>query len=150
METDLDFSLVFAQHFLDRVEERLSVSGNNDSNHHKFAEFINILRCFNESNETTASLYLVSQFIRAIIEPKYNLFFNLANLQRVEKFFLPDHPDLADLFLNFLMPSDAVEIGKFMEYFINTNFTKFISKLNICFQKQPAQVFRLSRGNKIF
>lgn len=53
---------------------------------------------------------------------------------------MPDHPELADLFLLFLTPSDAIEIGKFMEHFFQTNFAKFISKLNIFFQKQPAQV----------
>lgn len=60
----------------------------------------------------------------------------------LESVFLPDHPELADLFLYFLTPSDAIEINKFMDYFLKTNLMKFLSKLNIFYQKQPAQVSR--------
>lgn len=53
------FVLVFAQHFMDRVEETFV----NENSHHKFTEFLNILRLFNENqcNENGADLYLVSE-----------------------------------------------------------------------------------------
>lgn len=53
---------------------------------------------------------------------------------------MPDYPELIDLFLYFLTPSDAVEINKSMEHFLKLNMTKFLNKLNVFFQKQPAQV----------
>lgn len=61
-------------------------------------------------------------------------------MQILEKLFMPDYPDLMDLVLYFLQPSDAVEINKAMDYFLKVNFGKFLNKLNIFFQKQPAQV----------
>lgn len=58
----------------------------------------------------------------------------------MEKFFLPDNPELIEIFLTFLLPGDAAQIGKFMEHFMLTNMMNFINKLNIYFNKQPAQV----------
>lgn len=48
---------VFAQHYIDRVEETFA----NDNLHHKFTEFLNILRVFNENQpkQNGADLYLV-------------------------------------------------------------------------------------------
>lgn len=59
-------------------------------------------------------------------------------MQILEKFFMPDYPELMDLVLYFLQPSDAVEINKAMDYFLKVNFGIFLKKLNIL--KQPAQV----------
>lgn len=53
---------------------------------------------------------------------------------------MPDYQDLMELFLYFLMPSDAVKINKLMDYFLKVNLNKFYNKLNVFFQKQPAQV----------
>lgn len=58
----------------------------------------------------------------------------------MEQLFLPEHPELAELFLTFLLPGHATQIGKFMEHFMLTNMNTFINKLNIYFNKQPAQV----------
>lgn len=58
----------------------------------------------------------------------------------MEQLFLPEHPELAELFLTFLLPGHAAQIGKFMEHFMLTNMNNFINKLNIYFNKQPAQV----------
>lgn len=58
----------------------------------------------------------------------------------MEELFLPDHPELAELFLTFLLPGHAAQVGKFMEHFMLTNMNNFINKLNIFFNKQPAQV----------
>lgn len=49
-------ALVFAQRFLDRIEEVFF----NENEHHKFIEFLQILRNFNEQQyQTGAHLYLV-------------------------------------------------------------------------------------------
>lgn len=53
---------------------------------------------------------------------------------------MPNYPELIELFLYFLTPNDAVEINKSMEHFLKLNMSKFLNKLNIFFQKQPAQV----------
>lgn len=58
----------------------------------------------------------------------------------MEQLFLPDHPELVELFLTFLLPGHAAQVGKFMEHFMLTNMNNFINKLNIYFNKQPAQV----------
>lgn len=52
-------SLVFAQRFLDRVEETFI----NENKHHKCVEFLNILRNFREKqqNKSGADLYLASK-----------------------------------------------------------------------------------------
>lgn len=56
---------------------------------------------------------------------------------------MPDHPELAEMFLNFLVPAEAAEIGKFFEHFMITNATNFINKLNVYFSKQPAQIRKI-------
>lgn len=61
----------------------------------------------------------------------------------MEKLFLPDHPELAQVFLTFLLPSEAAEIGKFFEHFMITNMATFINKLNVYFNKQPAQIRKI-------
>lgn len=53
---------------------------------------------------------------------------------------MPDYPELIELFLYFMTPSDAIEINQSMEHFLKVNFSKFLNKLNIFYQKQPAQV----------
>lgn len=51
--------LVFAQRFLDRVEETFF----NENKHHKFFEFVQILRDFSEQQQQSgAQLYLVITF----------------------------------------------------------------------------------------
>jgi len=61
----------------------------------------------------------------------------------VEEILLPNHPELAEVFLNFLLPAEAAEIGKFFEHFMISNATNFINKLNIYFCKQPAQIRKI-------
>lgn len=53
---------------------------------------------------------------------------------------MPDHSDLLNSFLIFLTPEEAVKINKTMDYFLQVNLSKFLNKLNIFYQKQPAQV----------
>lgn len=55
------FELVFAQRFMDRVEETFI----NDNKRHKFAEFLCILRNFSENQQrkSGADLYLVNMYL---------------------------------------------------------------------------------------
>lgn len=55
----------------------------------------------------------------------------------MESILLPNYSDLLDLFLTFLLPEHASEIGKFCEHFMLTNMTELVEKLNFFFQKQP-------------
>lgn len=61
----------------------------------------------------------------------------------METLFLPDYPELAEAFLAFLHPHQAAEVGKFYEHFIENNMRTFINKLNIYFNKQPAQIRKI-------
>lgn len=56
---------------------------------------------------------------------------------------MPDHPELAEIFLTIMLPAHAAQVGKFMEHFMLTNMTTFINKLNIFFSKQPAQIRKI-------
>lgn len=61
----------------------------------------------------------------------------------METLFLPEYPELAEAFLAFLLPHQAAEVGKFYEHFIENNMRTFINKLNIYFNKQPAQIRKI-------
>lgn len=61
----------------------------------------------------------------------------------METLFLPEYPELAERFLAFLQPHQAAEVGKFYEHFIENNMCTFINKLNIYFNKQPAQIRKI-------
>jgi len=61
----------------------------------------------------------------------------------MEKIFLPKYPEFAELFLTFLLPGHAAQIGKFFEHFILTNMNTFLTKLNIYFSKQPTQLKKI-------
>jgi hypothetical protein len=64
--------------------------------------------------------------------------------QKIENLLAPTYPELLDLFLTFLGPGQAAEVGRFFEHFILTNMTTFLDKLNIYFNKQPTQVHMVS------
>lgn len=61
----------------------------------------------------------------------------------MEKIFHPNHPDLLRLFLTFLHPGQAAEVGKFFEHFMLQNMTTFRDKLNTFFAKQPGQIRKI-------
>lgn len=61
----------------------------------------------------------------------------------MENLLLPNYSDLLDLFLTFLLPEHASEIGKFCEHFILTNMTNLIQKLNYFFRKQPSHMRKI-------
>ncbi|XP_064535814.1 uncharacterized protein mute [Drosophila montana] len=106
----------FAYNFYDKVEEAL-LSSNRMEDCHKFNH---LLQTFDPKQDKVVDLYL-----------------------KMEKLLLPDHPELAEVFLNFLLPAEAAELGKYFEYFMITNASNFINKLNIYFCKQPAQIRKI-------
>ncbi|EDW48218.1 GM20022 [Drosophila sechellia] len=107
---------IFAMNFYEKVEEALLSANRLDD----CKKFNSILQNFDPRQEKVSSLYL-----------------------KVEEILLPNHPDLAEVFLNFLLPAEAAEMGKFFEHFMICNATNFINKLNIYFSKQPAQIRKI-------
>ncbi|XP_055374922.1 uncharacterized protein LOC129607773 [Condylostylus longicornis] len=107
---------IYAYNFFEKVEETFVNSGKE----HKFKKFVSILKSFDPENDNAVGLY-----------------------QKLEKLFLPNHPDLIEIFLTFLQPTEAYQAGKFFEHFIVTNMSTFINKLNIYFNKQPAQIRKI-------
>uniref|UniRef100_A0A1I8NTI6 Myb-like domain-containing protein n=1 Tax=Stomoxys calcitrans TaxID=35570 RepID=A0A1I8NTI6_STOCA len=107
---------IYAFNFYEKVEEAFRSSNRPDD----CKKFNSILKSFDPKKDKVSDLY-----------------------HKLEALFLPDHPELAQVFLTFLLPSEAAEIGKFFEHFMITNMTTFINKLNIYFNKQPAQIRKI-------
>lgn len=107
---------IYAQNFYDKVEEKYTSEGKLE----KFEEFVEILNNFDQKNDKVPDLY-----------------------RKLEKLFLPDHPEFAETFISILLPGHAAQIGKFIEHKMATNMNKFCNKLNIYFKKQPAQIRRI-------
>lgn len=63
----------------------------------------------------------------------------------MEKLFYPRHPELSEMFLTFLLPGHAAQVGKFYESWVLTNMNIFANKLSTYFSRQPAQVSFLRR-----
>ncbi|XP_062716936.1 uncharacterized protein LOC109401056 isoform X2 [Aedes albopictus] len=106
----------FAYNFFEKVEETLL----SENKHSMYESFLDILQTFNAAEDRVPDLY-----------------------QKIENLLLEDHPDLVDLFLTFLLPGQAAEVGRFFEHFILTNANDFLAKLNIYFAKQPAQIRKI-------
>jgi len=45
---------------------------------------------------------------------------------------LKEHPDLCEEFVAFLLPEQAMQCGKFMEYLLITKMRDFFRKLEVC------------------
>lgn len=56
---------------------------------------------------------------------------------------MPNYSELMDLFLSFLLPEHAAEIGKFFEHFVLTNMKNLLQKLNLYFNKQPSYLKKI-------
>lgn len=113
----------FAQNFLDRIESIYSPASTTASSQpsaDRYAEFLRILNSFDARTSSAVDLYA-----------------------RCEAFFLPDHPELAEAFLTFLLPSDAARLGRFVDHLIMDNMSHFIGKLQTYLQKQPAQLRKI-------
>lgn len=63
--------------------------------------------------------------------------------QKLEKLLMPNYSDLLDLFLTFLLPEHAAEVGKFFEHFVLNNMKNLLHKLNGFFSKQPSQMKKI-------
>lgn len=61
----------------------------------------------------------------------------------MEQLLMPNYSDLLDLFLTFLLPEHAAEIGKFFEHFVLENMNNLLRKLNTFFAKQPSQMKKI-------
>ncbi|XP_067626696.1 uncharacterized protein mute [Eurosta solidaginis] len=107
---------IYAFNFYEKVEEALKASNRAED----CKRFNHILKTFDPHRDKVSDLYY-----------------------KLERLFLPEHPELAEVFLTFLLPSEAAEIGKFFEHFMINNMTTFINKLNIYFNKQPAQIRKI-------
>uniref|UniRef100_A0A1Q3F2G0 Myb-like domain-containing protein n=1 Tax=Culex tarsalis TaxID=7177 RepID=A0A1Q3F2G0_CULTA len=106
----------YAYNFFEKVEETLLA----ENKHAQYEQFLEILQTFNEKEDRVADLY-----------------------RKFEDLFLGEHPELCDLFLTFLLPGQAAEVGKFFEHFILTNANDFLAKLNVYFAKQPSQIKKI-------
>ncbi|PNF25535.1 hypothetical protein B7P43_G05199 [Cryptotermes secundus] len=56
---------------------------------------------------------------------------------------LKQHPDLCEEFVAFLLPEQAMQCGKFMEYLMITKMRDFFRKLEIYYEKQPQQMQKI-------
>ncbi|KAH8234102.1 hypothetical protein KR038_001346 [Drosophila bunnanda] len=129
---------IFALNFYDKVEEALL----NADRLEDCRKFNSLLQNFDPKLEKVSDLYLVrSAACRSlwVLFYQYLIFYK----QKVEQILLPDLPELAEVFLNFLLPAEAAEIGKFFQHFMISNAANFINKLNIYFCKQPAQIRKI-------
>ncbi|KAL5287994.1 GON4L family protein [Megaselia abdita] len=107
---------LYALNYFEKVEDTFKSANKLQ----EFEQFEEILRTFDISIQPVSSLY-----------------------KKMETLFLPEYPELAEAFLAFLQPHQAAEVGKFYEHFIENNMRTFINKLNIYFNKQPAQIRKI-------
>lgn len=56
---------------------------------------------------------------------------------------MPNYSELVDLFLTFLLPEHASEVGKFFEHFILSNMSNLLQKLKLHFREQPAHIKKI-------
>ncbi|XP_055606490.1 uncharacterized protein LOC129754438 [Uranotaenia lowii] len=106
----------YAYNFFEKVEETLLA----ENKRSEYEQFLDILQNFDDKEDHVPDLY-----------------------RKIENLLVADHPELVDLFLTFLLPGQAAEVGKFFEHFILTSANDFLTKLNIYFAKQPSQIKKI-------
>ncbi|KAJ9585932.1 hypothetical protein L9F63_020440, partial [Diploptera punctata] len=77
-------------------------------------------------------LQTMNDFGTSIIEVQ-DLYYKVTSL-------LSEHPDLSEEFLAFLLPEQAMQCGKLMEYLMITKMRDFFRRLEKYFEKQPLQM----------
>ncbi|XP_059607569.1 uncharacterized protein LOC132255513 [Phlebotomus argentipes] len=107
---------VYSWNFFEKVECTFKAAKQFD----KFERFLVILNTFKPGRDEVADLYY-----------------------RLEDLFLPDHPELAELFLTLLLPGHAAQLGKFFEHFMLTNMQTLLMRINTYFAKQPHQLKKI-------
>lgn len=70
---------------------------------------------------------------------------NVELYRKIETVLHPKYSELLNEFLEFLTPTEAKSIGKLTQYYIISNMSTFLRKLEICFKDQPAHVKRIYR-----
>lgn len=69
---------------------------------------------------------------------------SVSNLyEKVVEAFSPKHNDLCEEFLMFLTPEQAQQIGKLVPYYMYTNMSIFLRKLELYYSNQPTQLRRI-------
>ncbi|CAO1402788.1 unnamed protein product [Diamesa hyperborea] len=106
----------YAYNFLERVKKTLT----DNKEEELLLEFQTMLTTFDPDYESVPELY-----------------------NKMETLLMPSYPDLVDIFLTFLMPEHAAEIGRFFEHFVLTNMTKLLQKLTFYFNKQPSHIKKI-------
>lgn len=70
---------------------------------------------------------------------------NVELYRKIEPILHPKYSDLLNEFLEFLTPAEAKSVGRLTQYYIITNMSTFLRKLEIYFKDQPAHVKRIYR-----
>lgn len=72
---------------------------------------------------------------------------NISHLyKQVEAILGEKHQDLMEEFLTFLTPAQAKDVGKLIPYYMLSNMSLFLRKLEIYFKEQPAQLRKIYRS----
>ncbi|KAF5275263.1 hypothetical protein FQA39_LY06923 [Lamprigera yunnana] len=96
--------------------------------------------------------------VRDHLQPeKYECFMDVLNnfegstriselYNKIEEVMGEDHKDLMEEFLTFLTPTQARDIGKLIPYYMISNMSLFLQKLEIYFKEQPAQLRKIYKS----
>ncbi|GBP68607.1 GON-4-like protein [Eumeta japonica] len=107
--------------YFSKVKARFAANRNQPNN--KFVQFQNLLKTFDPKNETPVNLY-----------------------RKIEVLFGEEHRDLIEDFLLFLTPSQAQEIGRFMDHFEMNKLVNFIDILKSTFAHRPTILRKVIRA----
>lgn len=116
----------YAEGYMKKMRERLDIES--------FDLAIKLLASFGDANDSNINL-LYEQITEVLTDKNDDLIYE---------------------FLGFLLPGQALSIGKFTDYLELTRIKEFIRKLQVCMKKQPTQVrkilsnlFHLSKSENI-
>ncbi|KAK7863845.1 hypothetical protein R5R35_003329 [Gryllus longicercus] len=83
-----------------------------------------------------------SEFMRTMNDFGVTIFDATELYKKVTNIF-EKYPDLSEEFLAFLLPEQAMQCGKFMEYIILTKMRSFCRKLELYYSKQPSHLRKI-------
>ncbi|XP_050438264.1 uncharacterized protein LOC126844250 isoform X2 [Adelges cooleyi] len=107
------YSQDYADGFMKKMRERLDEES--------FNQAVKLLAAFNDADSSNINLLY----------------------QQLIKIFTSKNEDLSYEFLGFLLPGQALAVGKISEYLELTRIKEFIRKLQVCMKKQPTQVRKI-------